>query len=88
MKSSSDTILAALWQSEGLGWPSVVLPLHAQVFASCCFSTKPAISEFSMKIAIPNDLKNKSQALGVPSTASESAYKCIQCNSDESYYFS
>ena len=40
---SSDIILTLLWQSEGLAWPSVVLPLHPQVFGSCCISTKPAI---------------------------------------------
>jgi hypothetical protein len=49
--------------------PSVVLPLHALVFASCCFSTKPAISGFSMKSNVLNDLKYKVKALGVPSTA-------------------
>ena len=30
---SSDFTLAVLCQSGGLAWPSVVLPLHAQVFA-------------------------------------------------------
>jgi hypothetical protein len=33
------------------------LPLHAQVFVLCCFLTKPAVSGFSMKTNILNDLK-------------------------------
>ena len=87
MESSSDFILAVLWQSEGLAWPSVVLPLYAQVFGSCCISTKPAISGFSMKRMILNDLKNKPQAPGVPYTRFQCAFKCVQCNFDESCYF-
>ena len=69
MESPLDFTLAVLWQSEGLAWPSVVLPLHAQVFGSCCISTKQAIRGFSMKRMILNDLKNKPQALGVHCTA-------------------
>jgi hypothetical protein len=41
-------------------------PLHAQVFGSCCISTKTAISGFLKKPSIINDLKNKPQAREVP----------------------
>jgi hypothetical protein len=48
---------------------SVVLPLHAQVFASCCYSTKPAFIEFSIKLMILDYLKNKPNALEMLYTA-------------------
>jgi hypothetical protein len=47
---------AKLVPHEGLAWQSVVLPLPAQVFASCFFSSKPAINGVSIKIMILNDL--------------------------------
>jgi hypothetical protein len=63
MAPSLYIILAVLWQSEGLAWLSVVLPLHAQVFGSWCISTKPAISGFPIKTKTQNDIKNTPQAL-------------------------
>jgi|AntAceMinimDraft_5_1070358.scaffolds.fasta_scaffold112336_1 hypothetical protein len=56
-----------------------ILPLHAQVFSSCWFLTKPAISEVSIKSKILTDPKNKPQAFGVLSAAFYCV--CIQFNS-------
>jgi hypothetical protein len=42
--------------------PSVVLPLHAGLFISYCFSTKLSISGGSIKTVYPNSTKIKPQA--------------------------
>jgi hypothetical protein len=54
--------LAVLGQSEGLDRPSVVLPLYAGLFISCCFSTKLPISGLSIAIKYLNNPKSKPEA--------------------------
>ena len=51
-----------LWQSDGLARPSVVLPLHAGLFISYCFSTTLLISGLSIKTVHPFDPMIKQQA--------------------------
>jgi uncharacterized protein YecE (DUF72 family) len=75
-KSPSAIISAVLWQPEGVAWPTVVLPLHVQVFSSCCFLTSDY--RVSMKKRIINDLKNKLKAIEVSNTALYCAFKCVQ----------
>jgi hypothetical protein len=56
-------ILAVLWQSKGLASrPSVVLPLHAGLFISCCPSTKLPICGLSIEIEQGFDPMIKPQA--------------------------
>jgi len=67
MASSSEIILDVLWQSAGLARLSVVLPLHAGIFISCCFSIKTRISGLFFAIKHLNNPKNKPEAqTGVP----------------------